>query len=118
MAQDLLAASYKHGWLGINESVFDAIRWYRKAACKGHPDSMFSLARLYAVRRGVIFVFYAGPALNVAPTWILATASFACSAKRTVTAAENVRRSQKKHWNRKDGHQEECMEVLTLLRKG
>ena len=50
-AQSLLGQNY-HGGKQVNESYYDALRWYRKAASQGNPLALRGLSILYRKGRG------------------------------------------------------------------
>jgi TPR repeat protein len=41
-----LATAYQYGW-GVSDDIEEAIRWYKAAAEKGHPESQSSLGFIY-----------------------------------------------------------------------
>ena len=51
-AQSLLARSYEYGNDGVTESIFEALRWHRKAAALGHPFSTTTVAMYYTLGSG------------------------------------------------------------------
>ena len=51
-AQHLFARALQLGAGGVPQSSFDAVRWFRKAVAKGHPDSMVHLGRMLCEGQG------------------------------------------------------------------
>jgi hypothetical protein len=47
-----LAAAYEQGWFGKTD-VPEALKWYRKSAANGNPDSQNDLGRMYEDGEGV-----------------------------------------------------------------
>ena len=51
-AQHFFARALQLGAGGVPESSFDAVRWFRKAVAKGHPDSMVHLGSMLCEGQG------------------------------------------------------------------